>query len=384
MAEDKNKRIAIPSAVRAQLWVAAGGRCEFNCCNKKLDRHILTQAKQFMGEHAHIIADSKNGPRGDDERSKLLAHDVSNLMLLCRDCHKIIDQHEDDYSVETLREMKKKHEDHINRLYDLDGTKESLPVVLRHPIKRTHVPAFNDKEVQTAILRNSQFCQHPSEELLSLDFSKAAVREDDPAYWVEIVKQMKSKFYGGLTFIGNQRHIEHISVCAFAPMPLLMQLGVYLGNKGEVSTYQWDRTRETWLYRTERELDRQDFIFDEVPPANGRELAVALSISAEVSRAAIDAALPGTPVVNFRVPNSRPTVVEDAEDIRHFRSQFTSFLAEVRNNGYRRVHLFPAMPLSLAVELGRQILPKADPWMVVWDFQDGAKFVRTLELDYEV
>lgn len=384
MADDKNVRISIPPAVRAQLWVAAGGRCEFNCCNKKLDRHILTQAKQFMGEHAHIIADSKKGPRGDEALSKALAHDVSNLMLLCRDCHKIIDQHVADYSVQTLRDMKKKHEDHINRLYDLDGTKESLPVVLRHPIKRGHIPAFNEKDVQSAILRNSQFCQHPSEEVLSLDFSKAAAREDDPVYWSEVARQMKDKFRGDLTFISNRKRVEHISVFAFAPMPLNMQLGVYLGNKGEVSTYQWDRTRETWLYRSERELDRQAFAFDDVPASNERELAVALSISAEVSLTAIEAVLPGTPIVNFRVPDPRPTVVEDSDDVRHFRSQFTSFLAKVRNQGYRRVHLFPAMPLSLAVELGRQILPKADPRVVVWDFQDSNKFVRTLELDYEV
>lgn len=382
MAAEKNIRISIPPAIRAQLWVAAGGRCEFNCCNKKLDRHILTQVKQFMGEHAHIIADSKNGPRGNEELSKVLAHDVFNLMLLCRDCHKIIDQHEDDYPVETLQQMKKKHEDHINRLYDLDGTKESVPVVLRHPIKRTHVPSFIDKDVRSAVLKNSQFCQHPSEALVSLDYSKVQARENDPAYWAEAVKQMRDDFQGQFRFLSNSTRVEHISVFAFAPMPLNMQLGVLLGNKGEVSTYQWDRTRETWLYRVEREHDRQHFTFDAVPLANGRELAVAISVSAEVLLPAVEAAAAGMPVVSFRVPNPRPNVVEDAEDVRHFRSQFTNFMAEVRNKGYRCIHLFPAMPLSLAVELGRQLLPKADPLVDVWDFQDSTRFIHVLQLDY--
>ncbi len=43
------------------------------------------------------------------------------------------------------------------------------------------------------------------------------------------------------------------------------------------------------------------------------------------------------------------------------------------------MHVFPAMPLSPAVEFGRQLLPKADPTIGVWDFQDG-RFVPTLQL----
>ena len=54
-------------------------------------------------------------------------------------------------------------------------------------------------------------------------------------------------------------------------------------------------------------------------------------------------------------------------------------MAEVRNKGYSRIHVLPAMPLSLAVEFGRQLLPKADPVVQVWDLQPG-RWVSTLEL----
>jgi hypothetical protein len=37
------------------------------------------------------------------------------------------------------------------------------------------------------------------------------------------------------------------------------------------------------------------------------------------------------------------------------------------------------MPLSFSVEFGRQLLPKADPAMEVWDYQQG-KFVHALRL----
>lgn len=379
MATKKNVRVSIPDSVRAQLWVAAGGHCEFNCCNKPLDRNVITQQQLFSGQHAHIIGDSVHGPRGDAALSKKLAHDPANLMLVCQPCHWTIDRLEDDYPVELLRRMKKRHEDRIQRLYSLDETKDSIPVVLRHPIKRIHVPKFTEKDVQAAVLRNSDFCHAPSEEMLSLDYHRAAAREDDPQYWLELANQMRDDYQAQMRLINTRAKPSHLSVFAFAPMPLNMQLGALIGNKIEVSTHQWDRIRENWLFRTEREFERQAITFDEVPSARGRDLALVMSLSGVVALDAVADAVPGLPVVCFRVPQPAPTLVEDPEDIRHFRSRFTELMALVRNQGYRRVHVFPAMPLSLAVEFGRQLLPKVDPEIGVWDFQNS-RFVPTLQI----
>jgi hypothetical protein len=68
-----------------------------------------------------------------------------------------------------------------------------------------------------------------------------------------------------------------------------------------------------------------------------------------------------------------------AEDLRHFRSRLTELLAAIRNAGYRTVHVFPATSLALSVEFGRQLLPKADAQLEIWDYQQG-QFVRTLRL----
>lgn len=379
MAEKRNIRIAIPDRVKAQLWVAAAGHCEFNCCNKRLDRNVLTQQALFLAQHAHIIGDSVHGPRGDAELSKKLAHDVSNLMLVCRSCHWTIDQLPGDYPVGVLRRMKKRHEDRVQRLYDLDGTKESLPVVLRHSIKQVHVPHFLDKNVQAAVLANSDFCIAPSEHIIQLDYRSRAARESDLAYWGELVTQMRDDYSRQMQLLSQAGHPQHVSVFAFAPMPLNMQLGAVVGNKVEASVFQWDRILETWNFRAERVLDAQSISFDDVERAAGRDLAMAVCLSGEIRREDIAAVLPGVPVARFGVPSPTPALVEDADDIRRFRSAFTAFMARVRNAGYRRMHVFPAMPLSLAVEFGRQLLPKADPKIGVWDFQEG-RFVPTLEL----
>jgi hypothetical protein len=378
MAE-ANVRLGIPDKVKAELWVAAAGHCEFNCCNKPLDRTVLTQKKLFMAQHAHIIGDSVHGPRGDAALSKMLSQDANNLMLTCRDCHWEIDRLPDDYPVDLLRRMKKRHEDRVQRLYALDETKDSIAVILRHPIKRIHVPNFTDTDVYSAILANSDFCHAPGEHIIQLDYRNRATREGDPAYWSELVTQMKDDYDRQFHLVSVAGHQPHLSIFAFAPMPLLMQLGAFIGNKVEASTMQWSRVSEGWKQPATRDLEPQDMTFEVPPAAEGRALAVRFSLSGEVGVAAVETAMPGLPVVRFGVPNPTPALVEHADDIRRFRSRFTAFMAAVRNAGYREMHVFPAMPLSLAVEFGRQLLPKADPAVNVWDFQDGA-FVRLLTL----
>lgn len=376
---DRNARRGIPERVRAQLWVAAAGRCEFNCCNKQLDRHVLTKQAIFVGQHAHIIGDSIHGPRGDHDLSKKLSQDASNIMLVCRDCHWTIDQLEDDYPVELLHRMKKRHEDRIQRLYDLDECKDSVAVVLRHPIKQIHTPQFSNRDAQAAILANSDFCHSPAEHTVQLDYRSRAAREGDIAYWSELVTQLRDDFQRQMHLAAQDGHPTHLSIFAFGPIPLVMQLGALIGNKIEASTFQWDRVSESWKFRAERKYERQTISHTKVPAANGRDLALAISLSGEVDRQAIGAAVPGLEVVRLGVPIPTPELVEDADDVRHFRSKFTALMADIRNQGFRRVHVFPAMPLSLAVEFGRQLLPNADPAMDIWDLQDG-HFVLTLRL----
>ena len=113
----------IPDKVKALLWYKAAGRCEFNGCNKRLDRHGITMDECNLSNCAHIIADSPDGPRGSNQ-SNLLAKDPTNIMLMCPECHKYIDHEgKDKFDAQTLFEMKRKHEE---RMEYLTGFKEDL------------------------------------------------------------------------------------------------------------------------------------------------------------------------------------------------------------------------------------------------------------------
>src|SRR5690606_39082729 len=122
----KHTRPAIPDKALRKLWVNSGGRCQYDGCNDFLLEHALVKAQYNKAYVAHIISADPDGPRGDEILSPQLATDYNNLMLLCDECHRLIDR--DDvggHPVERLIEMKRKHEARIRLVTGIEPNRES-------------------------------------------------------------------------------------------------------------------------------------------------------------------------------------------------------------------------------------------------------------------
>ncbi len=97
-----------PTTIR-RLDTLSGGVCAAPDCDRKL---IARDGKSIISKICHIEAANKNGPRfninmSDDERRHF-----DNLILLCDECHTIIDNkdNEQDYPVDLLKKWKAEHE----------------------------------------------------------------------------------------------------------------------------------------------------------------------------------------------------------------------------------------------------------------------------------
>jgi len=110
MNETKTRR-AVPQKEVKTLCVMSGGICAFPGCGKLLvESSTSTDDAVFLGEIAHIVADSRQGPRGNSPLSDEDRDKYPNLVLLCGDHHKVIDSQPNTYSVPVLRQMKADHE----------------------------------------------------------------------------------------------------------------------------------------------------------------------------------------------------------------------------------------------------------------------------------
>ncbi len=92
----------------------SAGRCSFKDCRKKLVEEATTKDDAAkVCEIAHIVADSRQGPRGGEALSDSDRAKHPNLILLCLEHHKIIDSQVRTFSVAVLRQMKKDHENWV-------------------------------------------------------------------------------------------------------------------------------------------------------------------------------------------------------------------------------------------------------------------------------
>jgi|SRR5690554_6818973 len=115
--------MSIKTKTRKILWSRSGNRCAI--C-KKLLVHKFEEANAdfIVGEECHIISPKKKGPRGGFE----ILHefdDYKNLILLCANDHKLIDDFPDTYTYKILNEIKKLHEIWVENAIE-KGLKEYL------------------------------------------------------------------------------------------------------------------------------------------------------------------------------------------------------------------------------------------------------------------
>src|SRR5262245_33608743 len=128
---DPRTRIPVPDAQARIVLQESGNCCAFPGCDQVLT--IETAAGSVaVGEIAHIVAASRQGPRGDEDLSDEERGDARNLILLCEPHHKLIDRQPRVYSVGVLRRMK---EDHVRRI--ATKLQRRPPVVLSDNVTET-------------------------------------------------------------------------------------------------------------------------------------------------------------------------------------------------------------------------------------------------------
>jgi hypothetical protein len=204
-----------------QLYVRAGGRCEFDGCNIYLLRHHLTHAEGNFAQMAHIVAFKPDGPRGKEAPRPPNINDVENLMLLCHRCHKLIDDHPQDYTRQTLEQYKNAHEARIFRLTDIKPDRKTTVVQLKARIGG-HIVSIPAPDVNEAVSP-----RYPTDTRgYVIDLTN--IHGDDDAFnqaAMQTIKHEVERLYAPGMEVEQTRHI---SLFALAPMPLLVYLGSQL------------------------------------------------------------------------------------------------------------------------------------------------------------
>jgi predicted nucleotidyltransferase len=113
------KRKSVPLNTTRQLWAECGGYCQNPSCNKLLFREVGEDSVSIANV-AHIIGHGSSGPRSDHELAEYIDRDgLGNLIMLCLECHKVVDELEKDFTVKQIKSWKAMHSQKIRSLFSI-------------------------------------------------------------------------------------------------------------------------------------------------------------------------------------------------------------------------------------------------------------------------
>jgi SMODS-associated and fused to various effectors sensor domain/HNH endonuclease len=346
------------------LFVRAGGRCEFDGCNRDVLRHHLTLTEGNFAQVAHIVAFRQAGPRGNDSKRPANINDVRNLMLLCPQCHKLIDDHPGKYSRRTLEEYKVGHERRIRYVTGLGPDRETAVIILKSRIGG-HLAQVPFAQIVEATAPRYPSNADPGEiDLSGFDDTSSGFIE---AAQHEIAGRVQRFFEPG----GAGHKAQHLSVFPLAPIPLLVFFGRQLSNKVPSEVHQRHRDTEDWTWK--KTGTPVSYVVRRRKIGSRDKVALMLSLSGTIPLKAIPQSIRESSTIyeiTLRGQDPAPTFLRLRQDLEGFRVAFQEVIGTIlKNHGLvPSVDLFPAVPAPVAVLCGRELLPKVHPRLRVYDY----------------
>jgi len=378
----KVKSRDISRSVEATLWGRAAGRCQFDGCNRPLWKSSVTQESVNLAEKAHIYSFSAHGPRGNRGVDTKRLNSLENLILVCDICHKTIDKNWSSgrYTVTQLQQWKAAHEARVARVTGIGSEKSSHILLFGSNIGDHHGPLHYTQAVDAAFPH-----RYPAEDrAIELGVHNSVLSEATPAlYWDSADENLKTDYEHVRRRI-RSGEIKHLAVFALAAQPLLIRLGALLGDIVRAEVYQLHREpAPSWKWPTQAPTAPELYL--RRPSSTNGPPALVLAFSATVTADRIISVLgPNAAIWTLTVPSPHKEMVKSPAQLSEMRGLFSRMFDEIKtvHGQDTRLHVFPAMPVSLAVELGRARSPKAEmPWRIYDQVAALGGFVPALEID---
>ena len=370
---------SIRPEVTAMLWGRAAGRCEFWGCNTPLWKSAVTQEKVNRAQRAHIYAFSGKGPRGHKSISAAALNNFDNLMLVCHGCHRKVDQHADGgrYPASLLQQWKVAHERRIEIVTGIDATKKST-VVLYGANVGDHKSPLQFMDAAQALFPRL----HPADDrAIQLGTINSSFTDKSPTFWALEAENLRTHFERRVRERAASGEVDHISIFAIAPQPLLILLGSLMIDITNAEVFQRHREPQTWSWP-----DRAcavKFTLEEPKSFTGKP-ALVLALSAAVTDDRITDVLgQDASIWRVTVPNPNTDLIKSRTHLSSFRSFIRPLLDRIkeRHGQTTPLHLFPVAGVSIAVEMGRVRMPKAHmPWQIYDQVNALGGFVPAISL----
>ncbi len=366
----------VDEATKVLLAARTAGRCEYLGCNKLVYEHHLTKQAGNYAQRAHIVGFREGGPRGrSGSRSRINALD--NLMLLCPEDHKAIDDDVEGHPKALLVQWKREHEERIRDLTSLGPKAQSHLVTLRALVGGHLVDEISTESALHALRPLGLYPAIHRAHDIELTGTHDSVRDFYAVAAAQITRQLAEL---------ATKKPAHVSVFALAPIPLLVHLGSRISNKLPVEFFNRHRTHNTWRWNTRGKP--VGFACRKIRSGvNAKSVALLVSISGVVELDTLPAEIDDGFALYELHPDVTPgrDLIRTREALVRFREAYRRALEKIlkAHGTLAELHLFPAVPVPVGVVLGHDVLPKAHPSLWVYDNRQPKGFSLALKVHHD-
>jgi len=305
-----------------------------------------------------------NGPRADSNYTNLMKNDITNLILLCPECHKLIDDNPNKYTKEMLIEMKQNRESNIQRAINMAGNKQAHVVLYRAPIGKK-LPTIDENKISEAIWGKWFPAQKNP---INLNPNNSSISDDENLYWQNELRQLELNYSNKIKPLLENNEIKTILLFGIAPQPLLVKLGSIFNDIYQVEVYQKHREPNSWKWE-EDNLIKDNY---EITTTNDNyeNIVLNLSLSCSIDNERIYSVLGrNTTIYTLSHQNSNNDYIKCKSQLIELRKIFRLLFDKIKSETNQKavLHVFMACPVSAAIEFGRVWMPKADLQSKLYD-----------------
>ena len=333
----------------------------------------------IIAQIAHNHPVGKRGPRFEHKiDSSLNIDDVSNLLLLCAECHKEIDDNPTLYTVEYLKTIKQTHETCVCKATDFKHIKTTT--VIKYAANLHGRPLSIDN------ISDALFPEKFTRNIIELGLKNSSWNTSDEAYWSYESQNLENNFENKVLplFDNCNNERKDFSIFALAPIPLLIKFGALLSNEQKIEVYQLQKTpTQTWRWQ-DSDINIKYTTNYINCPASIKQVILILSLSGK----------PLIDTIQSTVSFENSLVVEITtdtapyEDFLKTRQQLDDFIKEFLKTKEEirsickqvvPIHIFAAIHNAIAVEIGRHRDTTADLPLITYNLANN-KYYRALTI----
>jgi len=216
---------------------------------------------------------------------------------------------------------------------------------------------------------------------IDLSLSNSVQRDRDAEFWVMEEENLKAQVNKKLLQNFSTSAIKHLSIFAFAPMPLLIKLGTLINNIYSSDVYHKIRVPDTWRF-DEDEIELKYLILE--PNTILQKVALNISLSATITNDRITSVLGNdTSIYTITIENPNNDFIRNKKHITDFGKEISILLNSIKAkyNAQTPLHIFAAMGVSTSVQLGKVWMPKADMPLYLYDENTAnGGFTKVMEI----